>query len=171
MKIFATNFRSLAQCALPAAVLLVAPAALAQQAGTYTGTNSEGYGLEVVVAGSNGSFAITGVSDGANVYCKQTEIGGWGLGIGTNDPITGHKATLNINDTTVYYQGAFNFKGNTVIVKQLFEVPVLTGTKTPPKTACAASSGNITTTLTLSGTETRPPSSTVFNAAPFRPAR
>ena len=62
-------------CSLPA--LLLAGFAYAQQAGTYTGTNSEGYGLEVVVAGSPGSYAITGVSDGGNVYCKKTEIGGW----------------------------------------------------------------------------------------------
>jgi hypothetical protein len=152
-------------CSLPA--LLLAVSAYAQKAGTYTGTNSEGYSLEVVVAGSPGSYAITGVSDSANVYCKATEIGGWGLGIGTDDPISGNKATLNIDYNTVYYNGTFSFSGNNVKVKQLFVVPVLTGTKTPPKTACAASTGNITTTLTLSGDASKAPGPTVVKVAPI----
>jgi hypothetical protein len=167
MKIFTTR-ASLAACGLAVSIVLAAPAALAQQAGTYTGTNSEGYGLEVVVAGSQGNYEITGVSDGGNVYCKTTEIGGWGLGIGTDDPITGNTATLNINYDTVYYQGSFKFSGDKVVVKQLFVVPVLTGTKTPPKTACGASTGTSTTTLTLSGAETRAPGPTVVHAAPFK---
>jgi len=171
MKMLTTDVRSLTARGLATAILLTAPAAMAQQAGTYTGTNSEGYSLEVVVNGTQGNYAITGISDGANMYCKAAEVGGWGLGIGTDDPITGNKATLNINDTTVYYEGSFKFSGDKVVVKQLFEVPVLTGTKTPPKTACAATSSNQTTTLTLSGAETRAPGPTIFHAAPINIAR
>jgi hypothetical protein len=152
---------------LPAALVLAAPA-YAQKAGTYSGTNNEGYTIEVVVAGSKGNFAITGVSDSANVYCGKTEIGGWGLGIGTNDPLNGHKGTLNINDTTIWYQGYFDFTGNTVKVKQEFEVPVLSGTGSPPKKACAAKTGYITTTLTYGGDATRAPGPTVVRADPLK---
>lgn len=159
---------TLVRVLVPASLLLGgAAAAFAQKAGTYEGKNSQGDELEVIVAGSPGAYDITGVSDGANVYCGKTEIGGWGLGIGTDTPIDGHKATLSINGTTIYYDGKFEFKGDSVVVKQLFEVPVLTGTKTPPKTACAASTGFITTTLTFQGDATRAPGPTVFQAGPL----
>jgi hypothetical protein len=52
-------------------------------------------------------------------------------------------------------------------VKQVFVVPVLKGPKTPPKAACAASTGYITTTLTYQGDATRAPGPTVFQVGPL----
>ena len=144
--------RRLAVPVVAAALLAVAPAAFAQKAGTYIGTNNEGDEVEVVVAAGGGGFNLTGMSDSGTVYCKGTEVGGWGVAIGTSDPITNGGVTLTVFVSTLYYTSTMTFKGKNVSGTIDFAVPVFSGTQQPPKKACSAATKKQTFTATLSNT-------------------
>ena len=165
MQVFMARLgRAAVMCALPLAVSLVSPSAFAQKAGTYTGENSEGYEVQVVVANVNGSLAVTGMSDAGAIYCKGVEAGGEGLYIGlSGQPIMDRKATIDLLDSSLYFHGDLKFRGDKVKGTIDFSVPVFSGTKEPPKKACAAKAMKQTFTATLGGQAMHPlPAGTAY---------
>lgn len=133
--------------------LLVAAPALAQMAGTYTGMNNEGQGVQVVVAAaSGGGFEITGISDGGTVYCTARKTYGYGIAFGgLSVPIVGGKAAYKDVATTVAIKATFSFKGTTVKGGMTFTVPILL----TAKTAAACATKPQTYTATLGGADAR----------------
>ena len=149
-----------AQYALSAMVLLAAPAALAQQAGHYQGTNNYGGEVDIYVSNVSGALVISGEDDSDTVYCKGSSAGiGYGVGFsGFNSPITDGAATFEYLSTNVYYNGTFTFKGKkTVSGKTSFGVPLFTSTTPPPKKGAACLTKPETYTATYVGSETAPP--------------
>jgi aryl-phospho-beta-D-glucosidase BglC (GH1 family) len=150
----------LAQYALSAMALLAAPAALAQQAGHYQGTNNYGGEVDIYVSDVSGALVISGEDDSDTVYCKGSSTGiGYGVGFsGFNSPITDGAATFEYLSTNVYYNGTFTFKGKkSVSGNSSFGAPLFTSTTPPPTKAAACLTKAETYTATYVGTETVPP--------------
>jgi len=143
---------------LAPALLLMAPAALAQQAGHYQGTNNYGGEVDIYVSEVNGALVISGEDDSDTVYCKGGTNVGYGVGFsGFNSPINGKKATFEYLSTNVYYNGTFDFKGKTSVSgKTSFGVPLFTSNTPPPKKAAACLTKPETYTATYVGTEDKP---------------
>ncbi len=154
---------------VPAAILLSAPAAFAQKAGHYQGTNAEGYTVDVYVSGSTGDFTVTGTDEDATTFCKKTAAGVWGIAIGTSLPITDGEATLTLFDVSTYYNSVFHFSGDKVTGKTTFTVPAFFGSTEPPKLACAQATKNEKFSATLVGAETRAPAQTWVRVLRVRP--
>ncbi len=160
-----TRLKLAAACAvLPLAVAMTAQSAFATMAGTYTGTNNEGYPVQVVVASVNGGLAVTGISDEGAVYCDGLQAATYGVGVGlAGQPIVKRRATIDLLVTSLYFHSDLKFGGGGLHGKIQFAVPLFNKTKEPPKMACAAKTMKQTFTATIGGaTFHAPPAGTAY---------
>ena len=152
---------------LPCMFMLAAPAAFAQQAGHYQGTNNEGYQVDVYVATSGDGLAVTGVDDAGTVYCKGTAAGVWSVAISTTAPISDGTASIDLLDVNLYYDTAIQFSGDNKVSGTItFAVPEYVSTVQPPKTACSGITKKQKFKATYVGTETRAPGQVTARAWP-----
>jgi hypothetical protein len=152
---------------LPGVLLLVAPAAFAQTAGHYQGTNNEGYQVDVYVATDGGGLAVTTVDGAGTVYCKGQAAGVWSVEVGTTAPITDGAASIDVLAVNLYYASALTFSGQKVKGTVTFAVPEFFSTAEPPKTACAGATKKQKFTATYVGTESRAPGPRTAQAWPI----
>ena len=154
---------------VPAAMLLMgASSALAQKAGTYTGTNDEGDEVQVLVQSQGGGLAVTAMSDGGAVYCHGVQAASYGVEVGLSGaPITDGAASISVFVTTLYYASDMTFSGSSVKGTIEFAVPLFTGTTEPPKKACAAKTKKQHFTATLTSDEVHAPAPGTVVARPI----
>ncbi len=163
---------AVAYAMLPLAVTMAANPAFAQQAGVYTGTNSEGYEVEVVVSPTNGGLAVTGGADTSAVYCHGQQVATYGIIVGLDgQPIVDGKANVKILSANVSFHNKVTFQGNEVTGTIRFAVPIFDTTNQLPGRACAARSVEETFTATLGDSDFHVPPAGTAIAVPVAATR
>ena len=100
------------------AAMAVSHAALAQQAGTYSGTAKDGSNISFTIGmdTTTGALQVTGVGIGLIDTCNPggfTYNTGWGLG-GDGTDLTGSTGAYNFSYGYLYVTATLKFSGNTL---------------------------------------------------------
>jgi hypothetical protein len=127
----------------------------AQQAGTYTGTSSDGQSVSFTVGlDGNSVLAVTGAGISYEAPCKggsaPTLSTAWGFG--TDAVITAHRATMTAADPFFYIVADMKFSGSTVTGSITTRSPYLDPANTPPVRADYCISPKQAFSATLGGT-------------------
>ena len=118
--------------------------AIAQVAGHYSGTTTDGNNIQfdVTYDSSSSSYSITGASIGFSATCGggsgETLNTAWGFGL--SEPIVNGKAMLNESNNYFYFTGSVYFTGNNVHGNVASRSPKLSSASTPPTKALYCSS-------------------------------
>jgi hypothetical protein len=140
------------RAAAVAAVLLAAggTSALAQSAGTYTGTNSQGKTVEVTLADEGAGLRITSLLMFWSADCTRSGPGrdvAWG--VGAQEPVTGGSQTYEFRGNGLYERWTLNFDGSAVTGTFTARTPEFTDVATSTRSVQLCNSGSLTFSANL----------------------
>jgi len=143
-----------------AALSLAAGSALAQQAGVYTGTTSDGNGISFTVTADpdTGALTLTSLGLGFVVNCKKSgHTIGYGTGTGDNTPIVGNSIARTYTYVNFYEKILISFAGSGASGHFVADVPVYKDSATGFATeSCASGRMNFTASLTPAVSAAKP---------------
>ncbi len=161
---------------MPTALLLAAfasTAAVAQVAGTYTGSTADGESVSFTVTqdSASGTFSVTGENISFSAPCKNsTTTLNTAWGTGSTVPITNHVAKLALQDSYFFFSGTLRFTGSTMSGMLASTSPdlIFNAAGHPTKALyCVSPAQSVTATLTAAGSNA-PAAATQPKAVLFR---
>ena len=119
------------------AACLISGGALAQAAGSFAGSSTDGATISLVVSHSGSAYTVTSMSVGMIAPCKKTgntANEGWGFGL--NQDISSGSADFTSQNDYYYTTGSMHFVGHTQIKGTItsYTATFVPG-MTPPKQA------------------------------------